>query len=218
MDMYRESDNNGFIQKITDFSNRKNITTVQSLRGGVEIPLTRKSTLSFLFTASGNKWDMHALTNDVNKAAPDSTVITDMRIREINNWRSATSGMKFQTRPNDKSNITIDVDFIYYTNNNPSDYNNSVLYSENNIHAEDKTDVTKHTPLEFVVGTLDYVYRLTPTLTLETGLKGVLSKLNNNVVVRRWKDNTWNIDPLFTSNADLVENVGAAVDNPGDSW
>lgn len=209
MDMYRESVNNGFVQEVTNVSNRKPTITVQSIRAGAEIPISRSSTVSVLLTASGNKWDMNALTHDVNRAAHDSTVITDMMIREVNNWQSATGGLKFQTKPSSKSDLSIDLDYIYYTNNNPSGYDNQVYYPGEAFHAEEKIDVTKHTPLALAVGKMDYVYRPAHGLTVETGVKGVMSTLDNDVVVRRWNNNTWEVDPFFTSRADLKEDIAA---------
>ncbi|MEX2232851.1 MAG: outer membrane beta-barrel family protein [Cyclobacteriaceae bacterium] len=191
-------------------SRRKAITTVQSIRAGTEVPIAKNSSLGFLFTASMNKWDMNALTHDINHAAADSSVITDMKIREVNNWRSATGGINFQSKPGSKSDITVDLDYIFYTNNNPSDYNNAVYYPADNRNVNDKIDVSKHTPMTFVVGKFDYVYNLTPTLTVETGLKGVLSRLDNKVRVSRWNNDSWMVDPVLTSDADLTENIGAA--------
>lgn len=153
---------------------------------------------------------MNASTYDLNRAGADSTVITEMGIREINIWESASGGIKWQTRPDTKREITKDLDYIYYNTDNPSGYDNSVYYPEAGRKAMENIDVTKRTPMAFIVGKLDYVYQPLSTLTLETGIKAVISNLDNNVLVKRWKNDSWQVDPVFTSEADLRENIGAA--------
>jgi hypothetical protein len=45
---------------------------------------------------------------------------------------------------------------------------------------------------------------------MEAGVKGVLSHLDNNVLVQRLINNEWTVDPAFTSYSTLNEQIGAA--------
>jgi hypothetical protein len=210
MNMFRQSVNEGFNQQITDSSSRKMMLTTQNLRTGAEFAVTGNSTLSLLVTASRRNWDMDALTYDLNYAAPDSTVITDMAINEINIWQSASAGIKWLTRPDPNRQITFDLDYIYYDTDNPSDYDNNVRYPETDKNDKEKIDITKRTPMTFLVSKLDYAEKISPSFELETGIKYVASGLDNHVLVQRWKDDVWLADPAFSSDATLSENMAAA--------
>lgn len=210
LNMYREAIKDEFVQVVTDSSNRKMTITTQNLRAGAEIQVSAKSTLSFLATGSRRNWDMDARTLDSNHASADSTVITEMDIHETNIWESASAGLKWQSRPDDKREIMFDLDYIYYNTDNPSTYDNHVYYPETLTSDMGKIDVSKRTPMRFLVGKLDYIYRYSPSLTVETGLKGVESGLTNDVLVHRLKSDSWQIDPVFTSDATLNEDIRAA--------
>lgn len=210
MNMFRQSVNEGFNQQITDSSNRKMMLTTQNLRTGAEFAVTGNSTLSLLVTASRRNWDMNALTYDLNYAGPDSTVITDMAINEINIWQSASAGIKWLTRPDPNRQITFDLDYIYYDTDNPSDYDNNVRYPETDKSDKEKIDITKRTPMTFLVSTFDYAQKISSSFELETGVKYVVSGLDNHVLVQRWKDDAWRTDSDFTSDATLSENIAAA--------
>lgn len=93
---------------------------------------------------------------------------------------------------------------------NPSDYNNELTWDQSNTSETQKIDVKKITPIQFLIGKIDYQYYPSPSFTIETGMKGVISNLDNTVSVKRWNNNVWAIDPLFTSDANLKEKIGAA--------
>ncbi|MGC4022319.1 MAG: hypothetical protein QM734_10400 [Cyclobacteriaceae bacterium] len=75
---------------------------------------------------------MNATTTDINQVKPDSTVLTHMSIYEKNLWQSATGALSLQSKLNDKNQISINADYLYYHDDNPSRYNNNVQYVENN--------------------------------------------------------------------------------------
>lgn len=133
-----------------------------------------------------------------------------MGIHEVNLWESASGGLKWQSRLDTKNEITVDLDYIYYNTDNPSDYDNSILFQESGRNDSEEIDVKKRTPMRFVVGKLDYVHYHSPSLTIETGIKAVLTDLDNDVLVLRRKNDAWQVDPMFTSDATLAENIGAA--------
>ena len=105
--------------------------------------------------------------------------------------------------------ITFGVDYLYYHNDNPS-YYNLIASSDHVIENQILTvDLTKETPVRFLVGKLDYQYTPLPSLTFETGVKVVTSALENNVMVTRQIDEVWTIDSVFTSHSALKENISA---------
>jgi len=220
--MTRQVVDNGFVQTSNDFSHRENITTQQNLNAGIEWKVTEKSSLSFSLSGYRRHWNLAAVTNDSTRAAIDSTLITRMNVHEKNVWQSATAGIGLQTRINSKNNVSFNVDYLYYHNNNPSQYNNELLYKESKVTDSSQIDLKKSTPIQFLIATADYKYVHSASLTLEAGIKGVISALDNNVLVRRLVNNVWLTDPAFTSTSNLSEQVGAAYIStewrPGKQW
>jgi hypothetical protein len=220
--MTKESFQNGFKQTVNDHSHRENITTQQNLNGGIEWKITKNSLLNFSFTGYRRNWDMNALANDVNRAAIDSTVITNMNIHESNIWQSATAGIGLQTKLDQQTDLNLSVDYLYYHNDNPSQYNNNLFFEQGNINKDSKIDLKKTTPIRFIIANADYKHVYSPLFLIEAGVKGVTSSLNNNVLTRTLENNVWVTDPVFTSYSNLSEQVGAAYVstkwNPGREW
>ncbi len=126
--MTKESPQNGFLQKVNDHSHRENITTQQNLNAGIEWKISENSLLNLSFTGYRRNWDLDALANDVNHAAKDSTLITNTNIHESNIWQSATAGIALQTKLSQQTDLKFSVDYLFYHNNNPSQYDNELFF------------------------------------------------------------------------------------------
>ncbi len=210
MKMNRLSLYSGFAQTVDDYSHRENITTQQNLNAGLEWKLTNNTLLNLSFTGYRSNWDLNALTDDNNHISLDSTIIAKMNIHESNIWQSATGGIEFRTKINSKTDLSFDLDYLYYHNSNPSDYDNTLLFEQRNVSEALKIDLKKTTPIRFFIASADYQYFSTSSFSLEGGLKGVTSNLSNNVLVQRLENNIWTIDPVFTSYSILNEQSAAA--------
>ncbi|HEV8284052.1 MAG TPA: outer membrane beta-barrel family protein [Chitinophagaceae bacterium] len=210
LNLIRQFVNNGFVQTINDHSRRENNTTQQNANAGIEWKLSKNSLLNFSLTDYRRKWDMNAATNDSYHVAKDSTVVTSMSIHESNIWQSVTAGIGLQSKMNSKTEISFNLDYLYYHNNNPSQYDNKPLSHDNNADDVSKIDVKKTTPIRFLIATTDYKHVYSPFLSLEAGLKSAISSLDNDVLVQRLQNNVWLTDPTFTSYSNLSEQVAAA--------
>jgi hypothetical protein len=205
----RESLEDGFLKTVDDKSHRDNVTTQQNLNGGFEWKLSNRTALNLLFSGYRRNWQMNALAEDINREASNSTIITNLKVYEGNIWQSATGSMGLQTKINKKSDIGFNVDYLYYHNSNPSNYDNKLLYEQSNQEEAAKIDLQKETPIHIVIAKSDYQYSFSPSFGIEAGVKGVASNLDNNVLVQRYANNVWTIDPKFTSYSNLNEQIGA---------
>ena len=205
----RQSINTEFPRSIIDYSHRENVATQQNLSLGFEWRLNKSTLLNVLLTGYKRNWELDAFTSDINKASMDSTVITDMKIYESNIWQSATGSVGLQTTLNSKSELMFNVDYLYYHNDNPSNYDNSLYYEKHNVTDESVIDLKKNTPIQFIIAKADYHYIASPSLTLEAGIKGSMSTLTNDVSVQRLINTEWVQDPVFTSYSSLTEQVAA---------
>lgn len=198
------------LPSVSDDSHRENVTTQQNLSAGLEWKLERNTLLNFLLTAYRRNWELEALTNDVNQLTSGTRIITDMNIRESNIWQSASGSMGLQRKINTKSGISFNIDYLYYHNNNPSRYDNKLLYEQDNVIENQKIDLQKSTPIQFFIAKADYQHSVSPSFEWEAGMKGVTSYLDNDILVQRLVNNVWTVDPAFTSYSTLREQIGAA--------
>jgi hypothetical protein len=205
----RQSMNTEFDRSIVDYSHRENVATQQNLSLGFEWRLNKSTVLDVLLTGYKRNWELDAFTNDINKASMDSTVITNMKVYESNIWQNATGSVGLQTTLNSKSELMFNVDYLYYHNDNPSNYDNSLYYEKHNVMDESVIDLKKNTPIQFIIARADYHYNASPSLTLEGGIKGSTSTLTNDVSVQRLINSEWIKDPVFTSYSSLTEQVAA---------
>ena len=210
MEMARKSVGDGFAETVNDRSDRENWTTQQNLSAGFEWKPTTQSVLSLGVTAYRSDWELTALAFDEYRVTADSTRMTKTNIRESNIWQSATVVVTYQTKINSKSDINVSVDYLYYHNDNPSHYDNAMFFEQGAISETSRIELSKSTPIHFLVGKADYSYSPSAAWTVEAGIKGVTSGLDNNVIVRRWLGDEWIVDPFFSSQATLSEKVGAA--------
>ncbi len=197
-----------FSQTVTSDSHRENLTTQQNLSAGIEWRLSKKTLLNVLFTGYNRNWDLNAITQDTNRVEIDSTIVTSMNIHESNVWKSVTGSIGLQTKIDSRSDVSVSLDYLYYHNNNPSTYDNSVNFEPAKPELY-KIDLSKTTPIRFVIARADYHYQLSPSLSLETGAKSVISSLDNNVLVQRLVNDVWTLDPTFTSYSTLKEHIHA---------
>lgn len=208
LDVQRKMKPNEFVQTVNDYSRRENITTQQNLNMGVEWKIGPNTSANVLLTGYSRDWEMKARATDVYNIKPDSSVTTEMAIQESNIWRSATGSIGLTTNINSKSKISTSMDYLYYQNNNPSQYNVNILQQA--VPPEGYfIDLEKSTPIHVYIAKLDYSLEVSQLLSFEAGAKMVLSSLHNDVLVQRGTDNVWTRDTTFSSNSKLREQIGA---------
>ena len=207
--MNREFTEDNFYQTITSYSCRENITTQQNLNAGLEWQVAKNTSLNFLFTGYDRNWKLSALTEDVTRVGMDSSVTTGMKINESNVWKSATGSFGVQTRIDEKSDVSLSLDYLFYHNDNPSTYENAVVIEPANSQSFNNVDVDKTTPIRTFVAKMDYKNQISPSVLLEGGIKSVTSTLENNVLVQKLVAGLWVSDPMFTSYSMLDERIYA---------
>ncbi|MEO5978885.1 MAG: TonB-dependent receptor [Chryseolinea sp.] len=200
-EMYRNFVSDGQTLSVIDHSHRENVTTQQNLSVGGEWNPSQRTQVNILLTGYRSDWKMTAIALDDTDVSSDSTTHTSMKVRESNVWQSATASIGVRHNLNEKSKLDFTADYLYYHNSNPSGYNGNTQNS--NI------DLTKSTPIRFFVTAANYSNTRDAMFSWDTGVKVVVSSLNNRVNVRRLQTGEWVTDPLFTSNSMMNEKVFA---------
>jgi hypothetical protein len=179
-------------------------------RIGLDYEVTGKTIMGVLINAYNNKWSMDAFNQsfDAENGIPISFV--DLNNHEINQWKhfGANYNIKHTFKP-DKY-ISFDIDYLYYKDDNPIDYDNS-FYDENKVYLYNKlAKSTKLTPIKTLVSNVDYSNQLNEKLKLETGIKATFSKFENSVSVQNFDGTSWIIDPTLTNKSNLNEKIFAS--------
>lgn len=199
-----------FTQSNISGSNRKPVTTIQNLRAGLEYNLNDKITLSLLVTGYRRNWEMDAQTTNLNAFAADSTLITEMSVNEINRWQSATGSIGLTKRLDDRQELSLSFDYLYYHNNNPSSYNNNISSGSSFASESEFIQVEKLTPINFKIASLDYTNKVNANLSMDAGIKGTVSHFTNTVTVMKLTQGEMKIDPELTNSSNLNEKIMAA--------
>jgi len=200
----------GFNELIQSDNHRDPTIEVQNIRLGMEYNLSRKTTAGVLLTGYRRKWITDDLSDNVSRLGPDSTLITQMSVRETNNWRRGIANLSVDHDFNEQQHLSVDFDYLYYKNDNPSFFRNNFVEGNREVLANDAIDVEKETPINIWVTKIDYEQQISPTFTISTGVKGTLSQFKNNVQVSDQIQGDWIVNSRLTNKADLTEKIGAA--------
>jgi len=199
---------NDFDQVISIDQERIFNATEQFFRAGVSYDFSPATTINLLATAHKRNWYMDAITDNVNLAAPDSTINTTLGFYESNIWKDMMIGVGVKHKLSDNQTLEAQFDYLHYINDNPSGYTIDTEINNSN-QGTTQLNVTKDTPLNFKVAKVDYTNDLNDKIKLQAGAKASLSALINNVKVHDRQQEEWIENERFTSYASLTEDVWA---------
>jgi hypothetical protein len=178
-------------------------------RLGVDYELSRKTIVGALVSAYDNRWTMHSYNPGSvfidQKKDTGFNLVND----EVNEWNNFSGNLNLQHSFNAREKLSLNLDYIYYKDNNPNTYLNSYYDGNGNFLFDQHLISGKKTPIRVWVGTADYSKKLSKKVDMEGGIKGTLSRFTNDVEVDRLLQNNWTKDKLLTNNYDLVESIYA---------
>lgn len=186
------------------------ILHMQNARLGLDYQLSDKTVLGLLVGGMRRFWDMKA----VNTVTTKKNNILDNQINvpneELNIWNHLLTNINLSHNISKSEKINFDFDYAYYIFDNPSSYNYQYLDSDGSITNEDRQRIEKETPMNIYVGKVDYSKKLTDKISFDTGLKGTITKFENNVLIENQLGSDWVADPDFSSEFGMDESIFAA--------
>ncbi|MCR9286276.1 TonB-dependent receptor [Saprospiraceae bacterium] len=208
---YRKLDFQGIPSETSSVSDRDpTLTQNHNLRLGADFQLSSKTVLGALATWSQRDWTMDAL-NDIR--LKESGVLTErleMKIDELNLWNNYLGNINLQHKFTESQTLNIDFDYAHYKQDQPSEYLIEYFDENDNLENEEQIQVGKETPIQFLVGKIDYNYQIGEKMILETGLKGAFSTFDNNISLETLESNDWVTDADFTAEYTLNEDILAS--------
>ncbi len=188
---------------------RDPVRNTNNLRIGVDYQLGKKTTIGLLISAYQNLWEMDAFNTSISSfnKLEDSRIAIDNT--ETNKWKHGMINFNLQHTLKNSGELTFNVDFLKYDNYNPTKYVNK--YSKNGTFIkEEYIGSSKKTLIDIFPVQLDYRKKLNSKTDYEMGLKTVISRFSNDVLVEQLIQNVWKPDQEFTANYKLNESVAAA--------
>jgi outer membrane receptor protein involved in Fe transport len=139
-----------------------------------------------------------------------STSVLDL---ESNGWQHGMANLNLTHAFTDKKRLTVDADYLRYTNSQTHGYTNLFDYRTENRTLTELVNSLKTTPIEIWVFKTDYSQELGTKATLDVGAKVTLMGLNNTVLVERQGAEGWQLDADFSQVYDLTDNILAGYVN-----
>ena len=143
----------------------------QNIRMGFDYTISSITTLSVLTNGYIRDWEMDAF-NDVRYWEDQQFSKSSMlELTETNKWIHGMGNINLRHHFQEEEVLDFNFDYLNYYNDNPSDYivenrdNTDLVTSSENIK------VTKTTPIDLIVGSLDYSNQFNSNFKLETGGK-----------------------------------------------
>ena len=196
------------IIRTNTLTGRDPVVTNHTGRIGFEYTLTSKTTLSGLVSGFSNKFDIKEISNTQIYHFSQLTSSIEGKHQEINHWRHLMGNLNLQHMlPNDQE-LNLDLDYLYYHDNNPHQFAYS-YFPKQEGNLADNIRIEKLTPIHVWVGKGDYKKGLAEHTKLEAGLKASLSRLENNVLVEDLQEGSWQTNPAFSQNMEMLEDIGA---------
>ena len=103
--------------------------------------------------------------------------------------------------------VSMDLDYLYYEFDNPTDYTNRFFDGDNNFLRTEFLQSRKETPLTTLVGKVDYSNKKLKDFKFEVGAKAIKNDFENDVSVANSTGGPFVIDPTLTNFSVLDESI-----------
>ncbi len=203
----------------TEFESVKTQTNIYSvrdpfqlnngLRMGMDYQIAKRTSIGVLISGYRNEWDMKA--NNISSVLKNGTEVTHINIanNETNLWKHGMLNANIQHEFVNGAQLNFNIDYLKYDNFNPTDYSN-VYTDMGQFLREDNLASSKKTLINMLPVSLDFSKKVNDKLSIESGLKTVISRFSNDVLVQNEIAGNWVSDDEFTANYKLKENIAAA--------
>ncbi len=181
-----------------------------NLRLGVDLELTKKTILGALISGYDNQYNQLGITQSAQSRNGITDTLLNIKVDEINHWQNLAGNLNLQHTFNDGESLTFDADYLHYYNNQPANYYTSYLDGSNKFLFQEQSFSGKLTPINVGVSSLNYSKRFSEAIKMDLGVKGTLSRFDNDVTAAMIKNGIQVKDPSLTAKYRLEESIFAA--------
>ena len=209
----RRINNQNQILESSNVSNRHTHHMTYNARVGFDYSPGANTSLSGLMSGFNNRQEQFATNEAIFYHSGELSNTIRIKDHEINQWRHLMGNLNLQHSFNDKEKISVDVDYLFYQQNDPHWYINNYKYLKENNEQQEQLNSNKITPLHLWVGKADYLKNINEKSKLETGIKSTISRLKNDVLLEKLIGDVWMKEAEFNENLQMIEDIGAAYFN-----
>jgi len=191
-------------------ADRMEANRIVNARMGLDYQFNKRTLGGILVSGYDSKYTQSE--NDLNSILKNNSPDTNIRqtTRELKTWENIGINLNLQHDLRDGSRLIGNLDYIYYKNNQPFDYDASYYDNKDNFIYEQLKRSSKLTPIRFWIGALDYSKKMGKRMLVEAGIKRTLSSFSNDLSVDRYSQGGWLTDPSLSARHRLKENYSAA--------
>ncbi|WP_372648030.1 TonB-dependent receptor domain-containing protein [Draconibacterium sp.] len=206
---YRSFPANDNIVESNGKSIRSALVLYQNIRMGFDYTLSSKTTLSLLTNGYIRDYEMDAW-NNINYLTDNvESSRSRLETEELNKWIHGMGNINLNHRFHEEEVLDFNIDYLNYHNDNPSDFTLENYGSSGEFIDGEDIEITKTTPIDILVGAVDYSNSKNEKLKWELGFKETLTWFTNDVAVQYFRDGQWEYDPELTNKSWLNENITA---------
>lgn len=176
-----------------------------NLRLVMDCQLKPKTRFGSVLTHYRRHWNMDATYDIVFRPLSGLDTLINASLFEENDWESLQGNLNFSHEWNENVSISADIDYLWFDNSNPIDYDFNYQLSNGQALAGFNLVSEKVTPFLIRVGRIDFRNQVSRRLQWSSGIKTSYATFKNDVSVLRNQVQL----PGFTSQSDLQEIVGA---------
>jgi len=200
-------DENGNVIDLNTISYRDPTQRNHSMRLGMDYDLTEKTIIGVIVDAYDQKWTMDAINESLETENGDPKSYVELVNDERNQWKHFGSNLNIKHNFKESEYLSIDFDYLYFYNENPTNYSNSFYDENGDFEKEELTKSNKTTPLSAFVTSADYSNQINENFKLETGIKAAFSSFENDVIVATFNGEVFVPDSTLTNFSELTENI-----------
>lgn len=146
---------------------------------------------------------------------PDSFLLMLADINGRNRWTNALTNFYVEKEIKEGEKINIDIDYLSYKNENPSQVYTSFFDKEkkavepNGSSFSTRQRGSANTPIQVGVVKIDYTKQLNKNLKLEAGVKGTYTRSSSMSKIESLVNSSWISSARTSNNIDMSEGIGA---------
>ena len=179
-----------------------------TVKTGLDYSLSPGTTIGLALTGA----DIHRSGNNASHAdwlQPDGSVDSSLltRSRPVNKFRNGAINLYGRQQLSKNADLGADLDYLHYSMQQHQDFDNQLL-APGGYDELFRSDIP--TTIDIRSGKLDATIRVSPGLTLQTGLKSSSNHTDNAAAYQNWDNAQWVRDDTRSNHFVYQENIHAA--------
>lgn len=195
---------------LTSDSDREPTSNNQNARMGFDYQFNKRTVSGMQLSGYNNCFVLDAFGHSEFGRNGSVDTLLDLETDLRSTWLHGAANAYVQHQINAGDVISFDMDYLYYRENNPTDYLAEYTDRNNQALSSESFRSSKRTPIRTVVAKSDYTRKWDQKLSMESGLKFVHSNFTNDLSVETLRDQNWMRDPDLSGVYELTEQIAAA--------